>query len=316
MRRYLDLAKRPSNPGNPRGRGRSRFTASILRAALAAVLGVTLASVFAVGAQAQIGGCCAPIRGTAKTTTGQILANGTVVVRVGEAICGSATTDSSGNFSIPFRSTQTGGATSALPAACQPGATAFFDVGGQTASQTATLQATNGPSTPAVVVNLTQAPGVGAGSPATVSAQPPPPPPPPSAALAATPAAPAPATATSIARSPSPVATRLVPTATGRTTVQGGVAKGAPAAAPAAARLRQPTAPQPARAPSSAVSAAPVSQAPAVPAAAPRLPSTGSGGLLNAHRAAVSGWIVLLAMLAALCLGASGALAGRAAHPR
>jgi hypothetical protein len=258
--------------------------------------------------------------GSVRDPAGQPFKGVTVVALVGGIQCGYGSSDNGGNYFVDVQSA----------AGCTtPGATVKFSFQGLIASQTGTIPSVEGS---AQHLDLTFA--------TAPTATPTPPPPP--TVVATTPPPPPPTVAPATVRPTTPPAPPTVrPTTppappterpTVRPTTAPVVQQGAKSAqGPAKGPVKGPVSVQ--QAPAKAVSQqapykpvtttqAPAYVAPArvavgaggaqaaAPATTPRLPSTGTGGLLDQQsNSALSSWAVLLIVLAALGISATGMFA-------
>jgi len=236
--------------------------------------------------------------GTVRLPNGQPVSNLTVTASIGNTVCSgtqsitggptSSSTDNSGNYQIDIQS---------VPGCTTPGSSVKFSAsGGQAGSynfaETGTLPDIPGT---AVRLNLTVRPAA--------TPTPPPPPPPPTRAATQPPPPPPPPPAATTVRPPTPVVTATpARSPVSQQAPKGPVAQG-PAKGPVYAQ-----GPKTAQAPR-AVGGGPVYVA---PAAAARLPSTGTGGLLDQQAStSLTGWALAVIVLAGLGISATGLFAYR-----
>jgi hypothetical protein len=273
-----------------------RRTLGRLGVAAVAVATIAAGSAFAfapVHAQSPSGVPTARFYGHATFPSGGNPPGSTVTASVGGAVCSVTNTnylsgvtqgavDNGGNYEIDIE---------AVAGCTTPGATVTFAANGIKAQQVGTLPDLAGT---AVHLDLT----FGAAATPTATAAPPPPPPPPSAAPTATVAAtprpstappPPPATAAPSPKPPTPV---VVQRPVVQQAPKGPISAQGPARGPAAYQ-------------------APVYQAPAA-GVSPRLPNTGTGGLLDQQsNDSLAVWALAAIVLAGLAVSASGLFAYR-----
>jgi hypothetical protein len=256
-------------------------------AALAAVAGGSLAVSSGASAQAPQSVPVARFYGYTTVNGGNPVTNLTITGSVGTTVCsgtqagvGGSGTVNNTNYFVDIQ---------AVPGCTTPGATVIFTAssgssGTYRAKETGTI-----PDIPGTAVHLNldfQLP------PTPTSA--PPPPPPPTAVRTATPAGPPPSTATRPAATPTPAPVR---TATAPA-VQRGVVQQAPKG--------------PVKSQGPKYGAGGYYQAPAT---SPRLPNTGTGGLLDEQTSnGLTGWALAVIVLAALGVSATGLMAYRRGH--
>lgn len=284
--------------------------------ALALALLVTGGFVFANAANAQSPQSVPSARfyGTARNAAGAPIAGGGVVATIGGVQCGVGSADNSGNYFVDIQ---------AAPGCTTPGATVSFTLQGQAATPSCT------PTLPNIEGSAVHC-DLSLKAVATATRTPPPLPPSPTRTATVTPPTPPTVTRTippTVTHTPVVTATRpvIVPTIvqvqTGKKAVQQQAPRGILAKkGPVVVQTKKAAAVQ---APSKAVSVqqAPVYRAPvsvqqapaAVSSVSPKLPNTGTGGLLNEQSSgsALAGWAVLAIVLAALGISATGAFAYR-----
>lgn len=250
-----------------------------LGAAALTVAALAAGTVFAgapVHAQAPVGVPSARFYGHVTPPSGALPAGSAVTATVGGVACsgGGAVTGSVATGALDNLNNYTLDI-QAVPGCTTPGASVTFTLAGLRANQTGTLPQVPGT---AVHLDLTFAQA----TPTATAAPPPPPPPTPTRA-----ASPAP---TSAPPPPPPTQAPRPPVTATPARVQAPVAQA-------------PKGPVTAQAPRAGAAPA---------AAAPRLPSTGTGGLLDEQSStSLTGWALALIVLAALGVSASGVVAYR-----
>lgn len=279
---------------------RGKFGRMGVTALAVAGLGLAAGSVFVstpAQAQAPLSVPGARFYGRVYLPDGQPPANLTITAAIGNTVCsgtqsisggqGGSGTDNSGNYAIDIQAT---------PGCTTPGSTVRFTAsggaaGGYSSKDTGTL-----PAIPGTAVHLDlhlQLPA----TPARTATAPAPPPPPTVAATPARTTAPPPPPPATTPRPapPSTVAPARTPVA------QHGVVQQAPRGP-----VKGPVAVQAPYKPAPVGAGGGNYQAPAV---APRLPNTGTGGLLDQQSNTLAGWALMAIVLAALGVSATGLMA-------
>lgn len=263
---------------------------------LAALAGGTVVQSSPASAQAPSSVPVARFYGNATLLGNQPITNLTITANEGRQTCSG--TQANVNGSAVLNNASYFVDIQAVPGCTTPGSTVTFTAGGLTAKQTGTIPDIPGT---AVHLNLDFQPA------STPTAAPTPPPPPRPSSTTAPPPPPRPSATT-----PPPPPAQTPRATPPPANVQRGVVQQAPKGPVKAQGPEKKESQGPSYGRGGGYYAAPSYQAPAT---SPRLPSTGTGGLLDEQTSnGLTGWALAVIVLAALGVSATGLLAYRRGH--